>query len=864
MSLSRRSQRLRISRLNPSDSLQIFELRDAIVNGADARLRTAALLRLDTDAAARLLPYVRDAIHDRSPLVREAAFAALSRARDRESLPHALSACQSDRSFRVRRMAVLYAARSAGTDALPVVVAAARDPFWRVRAAAQRAATLIGVQVDEGDTTSRVPAVDLGELADADPAVETLRLLENRGRLAPTRLVGLLGSPHQALRRIAGQELVARADAAALREVLVWLEDERVPYGPAAAETVLASSKHTEAVAQQVLTEVFEPAPPVLAWAIQNAPFALDWDRLQGWLRHGSAQVRSAAATRVVDSAPERASLYAAMAALLSGTDPQCQHLAASWLAGTQSSEARRLLAARAAGGSTLLRLLQVQALAQLRKTSVLRSFITDAHAAVRAAALHALSTLGEVTDAERASSLAHPDPWIREAVLTAESAEQALSDAATQVRRRAVQLLTEPGALRRWAEQTALGAESDVALRRRAATVLAEAPESDALRGLLRLSRDSDLGVRSIAAAALAQHRAAVQVLLTTDHLQPSERIAAYTLLNLGEPTADHVETDPHVVRHLALLQDVNAERAPHVTASAPSSVSLHVPHGRSLGKTGIIVHPFALSGAHGLSVDDFALARARGVNLFFWEPTHLELSRYLRTQRDGSTLVTAGTYHADAASIERDVTRALKALRRDTLDVFLAFWTRSPARLAEVTDVLQHLAQRGLVRAVGISTHDRTLACDASARGLDVVMVRHNAAHRGTEERVFPECQARGTGVLTFSNLCYGRMLQQTPALLSRPVTAPDCYRYSLSQPGVHACIAAPRRHAELLENLAVTESPHVSVKRQAELRAHGDHIYARSKAWSAQTWRTDAPPVSQVGSQFPQLPDAWNEEL
>ena len=33
----------------------------------------------------------------------------------------------------------------------------------------------------------------------------------------------------------------------------------------------------------------------------------------------------------------------------------------------------------------------------------------------------------------------------------------------------------------------------------------------------------------------------------------------------------------------------------------------------------------------------------------------------------------------------------------------------------------------------------------------------------------------------------------------------SAADCYRYSLSQPGVTACISAPRRPEELIENLA-----------------------------------------------------------
>src|SRR5207244_9194743 len=82
------------------------------------------------------------------------------------------------------------------------------------------------------------------------------------------------------------------------------------------------------------------------------------------------------------------------------------------------------------------------------------------------------------------------------------------------------------------------------------------------------------------------------------------------------------------------------------------------------------------------------------------------------------------------------------------------------------------------------------------------------------------------------------------RSPAPLSAPVTAADCYRYSLSQPGVHACIAAPRRRSELFEDLAVAADPTLGDARQAELRVHGDHVYARSKAWAAETWSVADP--------------------
>jgi hypothetical protein len=99
------------------------------------------------------------------------------------------------------------------------------------------------------------------------------------------------------------------------------------------------------------------------------------------------------------------------------------------------------------------------------------------------------------------------------------------------------------------------------------------------------------------------------------------------------------------------------------------------------------------------------------------------------------------------------------------------------------------------------------------------DVVMTRHSAAHPGIEDALLPRALAAGAGVVTFSALCYGRMLTG-----EAPPSAADCYRYSLHQPGVTACISAPRRHRELVENLDVLARPALEAEQVAHLRAIG----------------------------------------
>ena len=192
-----------------------------------------------------------------------------------------------------------------------------------------------------------------------------------------------------------------------------------------------------------------------------------------------------------------------------------------------------------------------------------------------------------------------------------------------------------------------------------------------------------------------------------------------------------------------------------------------------------------------------------------FFGEPD-TALSASTSCARSGRTItVIAGSYEADAKTIARDVIRALARLRIDALGVMLLFWVRSRARLSdEAFECLSRLKEQG---RCGRSASRRTSARSRRRRSpppWDMVMCRHSAAHPGIESEVLPIARARGVGLISFSALVYGRML--LPDATGAPVRAADCYRYSLSQPGIDACISAPRRPRELEENLAVLRAP------------------------------------------------------
>ncbi|MEO8550097.1 MAG: hypothetical protein ABI678_08985, partial [Kofleriaceae bacterium] len=103
----------------------------------------------------------------------------------------------------------------------------------------------------------------------------------------------------------------------------------------------------------------------------------------------------------------------------------------------------------------------------------------------------------------------------------------------------------------------------------------------------------------------------------------------------------------------------------------------------------------------------------------------------------------------------------------------------------------------------------------------------IRHSAAHPGIETELLPAARERGTAVITFSALSYGRMVSGPDA-----PSAADCYRYSLAQPGVTAVISAPRRRGEVRENVTALALPPLTTPELAALRAHGTGVRAENQ--------------------------------
>jgi aryl-alcohol dehydrogenase-like predicted oxidoreductase/HEAT repeat protein len=578
---------------------------------------------------------------------------------------------------------------------------------------------------------------------------------------------------------------------------------------------------------------------------------------------------------------------FAAVQAVAAQSDPALRALLDHVSYAAQPAPVRRLLAAAAADDAARD---QVSGAARAR----LRDALRDPDAQARTHALAALDRMDDLDAGERERAWRDPDPWIRMAVLDAGSALAALAgepapeasvdasgdasgEASVEVQRAALAWLVRhrrvlaPVERGRAAQHAA--ASPDPWQRTRACALL-DAGETRGLAALLRLSHDRQPMVRAAAADVLegcTDLAARIEAVLDSAGARADAdlRKAGYTWLLRGFDAAAAVRlqraladaAEPGAVKeHLAAMAAAFPAEVMHAAGLARPARPSKPPRParepaqraavtrRPLGSTGIAIAPLAISGVGGLSPAALRQAHAAGVDLFFWEPHHGALTRFLREspRRRAELAIAAGSYHASPAAIEADVDTALRRLRTDHLDVFLLFWVRSLARLSEQAFAcLERLKAAGKIRAAGFSTHHRDVACAAiSAAAWDVVMIRHSAAHPGAEDAFLPLAAARGVGVLTFSALCYGRLLEASADLDGRPApTAADCYRYSLSQPGVTACISAPQRYRELVENLAVLDAPVLGPAALDELRAHGRRVHARSRDFNELVRRVPA---------------------
>nr|WP_243147043.1 aldo/keto reductase [Scytonema sp. UIC 10036] len=235
-------------------------------------------------------------------------------------------------------------------------------------------------------------------------------------------------------------------------------------------------------------------------------------------------------------------------------------------------------------------------------------------------------------------------------------------------------------------------------------------------------------------------------------------------------------------------------------------------------------------------MEAETVAVAFEALINYFFFynldcENFLSELKLLAATKRE-QVLVATGSENREISSLDRYLNSVRHRLDVDAVDVFFVEYVSPDDDMNQVRAILDELRsqkEKGLIRYVGITTHNRLIAIETIARGeCDVLMHRYNMAHRKVEEDVLPSAQKASIPLVAFTCTRWGSLLNGHPHWHSKPPTAADCYRYVLSHPAVHLALTAPKTRQQLAQNLSVLHASPLSPQEIVHWQEYGDLIY------------------------------------
>ncbi len=251
------------------------------------------------------------------------------------------------------------------------------------------------------------------------------------------------------------------------------------------------------------------------------------------------------------------------------------------------------------------------------------------------------------------------------------------------------------------------------------------------------------------------------------------------------------------------------------------------------AFGRSGLRVSRLGVGSSFGVSERACKMAFDAGVNYFFWGS--------IRTPQMGAAIRDIAKNHRDELvvvlecyarwpwMIRQSVEQGLRQLGLDQVDVLLLGWHESiPSERA--LETVDRLKEQGRFRSLGISSHQRPMFQKFIRDDrYDVFHVRYNAAHPGAEKDIFPYLDDSAPGIASFTNTRWGDLLraENMPEGHSPP-SAPDCYRFVLSNPNVQVAICGPKNEREMQESLGVLKQGPLDQEEMLRMRKIGEHVH------------------------------------
>ena len=182
------------------------------------------------------------------------------------------------------------------------------------------------------------------------------------------------------------------------------------------------------------------------------------------------------------------------------------------------------------------------------------------------------------------------------------------------------------------------------------------------------------------------------------------------------------------------------------------------------------------------------------------------------------------------------------LSTLHTDYVDVLTLYYVETPeewqvlSATGGVVEYLRDARRDGVIRRLGITSHQRALAAEVARSGMiDSLMIRYNAAHRGAEQEIFPVTDALRIPVIAYTALRWGALLRPTrddPPEFIVPRAA-DWYQFVLQSRSVAVTLAAPHTRSELDQDLEVLRiTGPLSRTEYDRLAGHGARVRRHSR--------------------------------
>ncbi|MFC1513736.1 aldo/keto reductase [candidate division KSB1 bacterium] len=256
-----------------------------------------------------------------------------------------------------------------------------------------------------------------------------------------------------------------------------------------------------------------------------------------------------------------------------------------------------------------------------------------------------------------------------------------------------------------------------------------------------------------------------------------------------------------------------------------------------RTLGRTGLKVSRLGIGTGYGIPGKVIEKAfHEYGVNYFYLSSPRRRASMksigdLARNNRDNVVIVLQ-SYDHFGPFMSHFLEKGLKTLKINYTDVLLLGWNNKIPS-GKVLDEALKLKEQGKVRFLGMSGHKRTTfskVAQMKDSPIDIFMIRYNAVHSGAEKDIFPHLpEDNRQGITIYTATCWKKLLKaKSVPEGEKPVSAPDAYRFVLSNPNVDLCMTGAANEEQMDDALTVLDKGPLNEEEMERIRRIGSYIY------------------------------------